>query len=93
MLHQTAALHQTDEARHEHGGKIAHGSKSIFESDSAPALFRFDISFLFFVVISVGDRLSVIVMSGRRSLCITFDEPLPPLFPVLQVSPWSLAKG
>ena len=29
-------------------------AKSMLESDSAPALFRFDISFLFFVVISVG---------------------------------------
>ena len=43
-------------------------AKSMLESDSASALFRFDISFLFFVVISVGDRLSVIAVSYCRSL-------------------------
>ena len=42
-------------------------AKSMLES-APPALFRFDISFLFFVVISVGDRLSVIAVSYCRSL-------------------------
>ena len=80
--------------------------KSLLESDSVPKPFRFDISVVFVVVISVGDRLSVItvsycrslqcptvghcsvllsvivMMSCRRSLCITFDEQPPPFFPI-----------
>jgi len=43
-------------------------AKSMLESDSASALFRFDISVVFAVVISVGDRLSVIAVSYCRSL-------------------------
>ena len=43
-------------------------AKSMLESDSASALFRFDISVVFAVVISVDDRLSVIAVSYCRSL-------------------------
>ena len=41
-------------------------AKSMLESDPKP--FRFDISVVFAVVISVGDRLSVIAVSYCRSL-------------------------
>ena len=58
-------------------------AKSMLESDSAPALFRFDISFLFFFVISVGVVLGDITVSFWATLLSSYAQPRLMTYPFL----------
>ena len=60
-------------------------AKSMLESDSAPALFRFDVSVVFAVVISVGVVLGDIAVSFWATLPSSYAQPrlmtYPHIFP------------